>query len=101
MYFTEMWLQIGTDLTPGVKVKNWTAAKGYLGDEFSVVRVESNYIHVNSPNAETILRISKRYFEYMFLNWDDYCAGRLKRQALVAHTRVSKYTMSVLKHIGL
>jgi len=101
MDFSEMWLRIGAGLTPGVKIKNWTVAKGYLGDEFAVVSVESNHLVINSPNAETILKVAKRDFEYMFLNWDEYCAGRLNRQAVVAHTRVSKYTMSVLKHIGM
>jgi hypothetical protein len=101
MDFPEMWLRIRTDLVPGTKVRNWTAAKGYLGDEFAIVRVESNHIGVNSPNAETIQRVARADLEYMFANWDDYCAGRLRRQELVKHTRVSKYAMSILKHIGI
>lgn len=101
MNFPETWLRIRSALVPGSKIRNWTAAKGYLGDEFLIVRIEPNHLDVNSPNAETIQRVAKRDFEYMFVNWQDYCAGRLNRQALVAHTRVSKYTMSILKHIGM
>lgn len=101
MDFQEIWLSIRSGLAPGSKIRNWTAAKGYLGDEFSVVRIESSHLEVNSPNAETIQRVAKSDFEYMFSNWEDYCAGRLKRRALVEHTRVSKYTMSILKHIGM
>lgn len=101
MDFPEMWLRIRTGLDSGTKVRNWTAAKNYLGDEFLIVRVEANHIDVNSPNAETVQRVAKADFEYMFANWDNYCAGRLTRQALVEHTRVSKYTMSILKHIGM
>lgn len=35
-----VWKRIRYGLAPGEKVRHWTAAKGYLGDEFSVVRVE-------------------------------------------------------------
>lgn len=101
MDFSEIWLRVRSNLAPGSKIRNWTAAKGYLGDEFSIVRVESKHLDINSPNAETVQRVAKSDFEYMFMNWDDYCAGRLKRQRLVEHTRVSKYTMSILKHIGM
>jgi hypothetical protein len=101
MEFSVAWLRIRTGLAPGIKIKNWTAAKGYLGDEFSIVRVESNHIEVNSPNAETIQRVGKGDFEVMFVNWEAYCAGTLARQALVKQTRVSKYTMSILKHLDL
>lgn len=101
MVFSEVWLRVRTGLAPGVKIRNWTAAKGFLGDEFSIVRVESSHVEINSPNAETIQRVGKNDFEVMFSNWEAYCTGRLKRQALVRQTRVSKYTMSILKHLGM
>lgn len=101
MDFQVAWLRIRTGLIPGSKIRNWTAAKGYLGDEFSVVRIESNHIDINSPNAETIQRVGKNDFEFMFAPWEAYCIGKVKRQELVKHTRVSKYTMSILKHLDL
>lgn len=101
MDFASAWVHIQSGISPGTKIRNWTAAKGYLGDDFLIVRVESNHAEVMAPNAETIQRVSKRDFEYMFTNWGDYCAGKIKRQTLVKQTRVSKYTMSILKHLGL
>ncbi len=101
MDFSDAWLHIRSGISPDTKIRNWTAAKGYLGDDFSIVRVDSNHVEVNAPNAETIQRVGKSDFKFMFANWEAYCTGKVKRQALVKKTRVSKYTMSILKHLGL
>jgi hypothetical protein len=101
MVFSEVWLRVRTGLAPGMRIRNWTAARKFLGDEFSIVRVESGHVEISSPNAETIQRVGKNDFEVMFSNWEDYCSGRLSRQALVQQTRVSKYTISILKHLGI
>lgn len=99
MKFSEVWQRIGVSIAPGTKVRNWTAAKGYLGDQFVILKVGTDHVEVDPPGAETTHRVRKRDFEYMHSNWADYCAGPVKRKALVKHTRVSKYTMSILKHI--
>ena len=99
MDFLNTWQRIQSDLSVGTKIKNWTAARGYLGDEFSVVRVEHNHVEINAPNAETIQRVRKSDFEFMCANWVGYCSGKVNRQALVKGTRVSKYTISILKYL--
>jgi hypothetical protein len=101
MNFSDAWLHIRSGISPGTKIRNWTAAKGYLGDDFSIVRVESSHVEINAPSAETIQRVGKSDFEFMFANWEAYCTGNLNRQALVKQTRVSKYTISILKHLGM
>lgn len=101
MLFLKSWSELQSNLRPGEMIRNWTAAKGYLGDEFKIVSVSSTHIDVDSPGAETILRVSKKDFEIMFHHWGLYCSGVYKRQDLARMTRVSKYTMSIFKHLEL
>lgn len=101
MSFTKSWCDLQSNLRSGTLIRNWTAAKGYLGDEFKVVLVSSTHVDVDAPGAETIQRVSKKDFEVMFNNWAPYCSGKLKRKDLVGMTRVSKYTMSIFKHLAI
>lgn len=101
MEFREVWQAIQSGLTTGSQVKNWTAAKGYLGDSFKIISVSSSHIDVDSPKAETVQRVSKADFEFMNNNWVAYCAGKTSRTDLVKSTRVSKYTISILRHLGI
>lgn len=101
MKFQEVWQAIQSGLTTGSQVKNWTAAKGYLGDSFRIINVSSSHIDVDSPKAETVQRVSKADFEFMHNNWIAYCSGKTKRTDLVKSTRVSKYTISILRHLGI
>jgi hypothetical protein len=101
MTFQEVWQAIQLRLTAGSQVKNWTVAKGYLGDSFKIVTVSSSHVDVDSPNAETVQRVSKKDFEFMHDNWYPYCAGKVRRTDLVKSTRVSKYTISILRHLGV
>jgi hypothetical protein len=99
--FTEFWMVVQGRLQPGQRIRNWTAAKGFLGDDFKVVLIEPSHVEVDSPNAETMQRVSKNDFRIMFDHWSDYCSGRVKRSDLVKLTRVSKYTMSILRHLDV
>jgi hypothetical protein len=99
--FSEVWTAVRGKLQPGERVRNWTAAKGFLGDDFTVVRIDSSHIEIDAPNAETIQRVSKKDFEVMFDHWSVYCSGQMKRQDLIKLTRVSKYTMSILRHLNV
>lgn len=101
MEFPHVWRAIQSQLSRGLQVKNWTAAKGYLGDSFTIATVSSSHVDVDSPNAETVQRVSKGDFEFMHTNWKAYCAGEIKRTELVKSTRVSKYTISILRHLEL
>ena len=101
MEFPHVWAAIQSHLSRGAQVKNWTAAKGYLGDSFAIAAVSSSHVEVDSPNAETVQRVSKADFEFMHNNWKAYCAGQVKRSELVKSTRVSKYTISILRHIEM
>ena len=100
MSFQRFWSELQTKLKPRVTVKNWTAAKGYLGDQFTIVVVSTNCVEIDSPNAENRQYVPKGDFEVMYNNWDAYCSKKLQRQELIVMTRFSKYTMSIIKHLS-
>jgi len=99
MNFLEFWHKLQAGLRTGVRVKNWTAKRGYLGDEFGISAVSDAAVDIDSPNAENVQRVPKKDFEILFSNWEAYCSGKLQRQELREMTRFSKYTMSIIKHI--
>lgn len=90
MNFAEFWKNLQANLKDGSNIKNWTAAKGYLGDEFKIIDVSSNCVEIESPNAKTIQPVRKSDFEVMFNNWDAYCSKELRRGNLTKLTRVFK-----------
>lgn len=101
MDFSTVWTSVQDGLEPGMKIPNWTAANGYLGDEFAIVRVESSHVEINAPNADAKQRVARKDFEFMVDNWEKYREGQIQRQTLVKRTRVSKYTISILKYLGI
>jgi hypothetical protein len=100
MVFSDTWSAIQNSLNPGEKVKNWTAAKGYLGDSFSITRVSSEYVVVSSPEAKNEQSVPKRDFEKLYTIWGSYCAGSVQRQEIRDMTHFSKYIISILHHIA-
>lgn len=101
MTFPEFWSKLQSNLISGSLIRNWTMKKAYLGDQFKIISVAATHVEVDSPEAETIQRVSRKDFEIMFDNWNSYCSGELQRKKLVSLTRVSKYTMSILKHLNV
>lgn len=98
MTFDELWANI-QQLSPNTTIKNWTVAKNYLGDTFVIMEITDHIVIVNTPNAQLLQNVAKKDFEYMHQNWNAYCSGNITRTVLCQHTRVSKYTMSILRHI--
>ena len=99
MSFSKFWSMLQDNLMSGERIKNWTVAKGYLGDEFRVLSVYDAGVDVDTPHADNIQHVAKKEFEVMYNNWDAYYSGKLQRQELRDLTRFSKYTMSILKHL--
>lgn len=98
MSFEIFWKTLQEQLTVNTVIKNWTVVKGYLGDDFKIIAISSNTVKIDSPNAKTVQNVSKEDFKVMFDNWEDYCSKRLRRKELTELTRVSKYSMSIIKH---
>ena len=99
MDFDSFWQALPLKLKSGTKIKNWTTAKGYLGDEFAILSVSDKALEINTANAKNVQRVSRQDFEVTFENWDAYCSGKLPRQELAQMTRNSKYTISIIKHL--
>lgn len=99
MSFAEIWNAIQNRLASGDQVRNWTAAKGYLGDSFSVSSVSSEAVAVSSPKAASEQIVPKKEFEKIHAVWAGYCAGSVQRHILRDMTRYSKYIISILRHV--
>jgi hypothetical protein len=99
MTFADSWNSIQNSLDPGAQVKNWTAAKGYLGDVFTIVQVSPAHVVVSSPEAKNQQSVPKQDFQKLHGVWPGYCAGSVQRQEIRDMTRFSKYIISILHHI--
>ena len=53
MEFSSFWQALQSNLKPGTTVKNWTALKGYLGDEFTIVSVSAKAVEIDHPQGKT------------------------------------------------
>lgn len=87
-------------LAPGVVIPNWTAAKGYLGDSFTIGSISSTRIEVHTPGAEHPQNVPIRDFKAVADLWMPYCDGSIQRQRIRNLTRYSKYIISILKYLS-
>lgn len=94
-----LWKTLNGRLTTGATIPNWTAAKGLLGDSFTVVGVGRNYVEVESPNAQGTQRIPVADFEQVHGLWAQYINKRIDRSYIRDMTRFSKYIISILHWI--
>lgn len=99
MTFADTWNSIQNNLGPGAQVRNWTAAKGYLGDIFTIVRVSSGHVVISSPDAKNEQSVPKQDFQKLHGVWIGYCERSIQRQDIRDMTRFSKYIISILHHI--
>lgn len=92
----EIWPVVRGCVPAGQSIPNWTALKGYLGDVFQVVKVRDNHLDIDTPNASTLIRVSREDFENVWDLWSGYKAGKVQRQDLTPLTFNSKYVISIL-----
>jgi hypothetical protein len=103
MEMSKLWLDLCSQLKPGMTIRNWTAAKDYFGDDFKIFSVSSSGIQVDPLGDASIQYARKIDFKLFLLNWDAYCNGTLARKAVGKDSngreiRVSKYVISMIKH---
>jgi hypothetical protein len=84
-------------LKPGVSIRNWTSANGYLGDEFLIERVISTAIIIRSPGAKNLQHVPQGAFLKILDVWPSYKLGGVPRNELRDHVRFSKYVISILR----
>jgi hypothetical protein len=95
----DIWRTVTESVAPGDTIRNWTAAKGYLGDDFVVKSISSGHIVIEAPGAENEQRVAKKDFDLVYGVWGGYCSGAVQRQQLRDATRFSKYVVSILHHV--
>ena len=99
MDFPTFWNTLRANLAVGDEVLNWTPLKGYLGDSFSVTSITDEQVVLNSPDAKTPQHAYRADFELVHRQWSQYCSGAVKRKDIVKSSRVSKYTISIIKYL--
>jgi hypothetical protein len=94
--FEILWPDLIRRLELGLAVKNWTAFRGYLGDEMTVAGIDEGHIEIKAPKAKTIQRVPKTDFKKVWDVWTDYKSQKLPRFKIRDVTPYSKYIISVL-----
>jgi len=96
--FDEVWNYLQDYLKPGMKVKNWTAYRGYIGDSIKITRIDRDSLSLESPAANKHIQVvPKDDFESIWQVWPDYKMRRVRRYELRGKTRFSKYIISILR----
>jgi hypothetical protein len=96
---TNAWEFAREKVCPGQNVRNWTVAKGYVGEDFVVRGVEQDTLSVELPSGRT-LSVNARDFRLVGQQWADYVAGRVQRHALRDVSQRTKYVISILHQLG-
>jgi len=104
----DFWNLLIRELADSTIIRNWTSAKGFYGDDFTVKYIpkkvggKEGYIEVIPEFAETNQEVKKRTFGDIYPYWEGYKSGRIQRSFLVDKrknpnaTRHSKYVISIL-----
>ncbi|MEW5829702.1 MAG: hypothetical protein AB1846_12485 [Chloroflexota bacterium] len=95
MDFEKFWTQLRRHLYPRLVLPNWTADKGYIGGQISIVSVSDMVVDVESPTAKNIQRVEKSDFEEVWNVWQNYKAGKIRRSDMSPLTRNSKYVITI------
>ena len=94
--FEQVWQEITRSLKPGMEISNWTVLKGNLGGTITINSIGEDVILVESPNAKSILRVTKDKFELIWNVWAEYKKGRIQRKDISQDNFHSKYIISIL-----
>jgi hypothetical protein len=89
------WDEVRREVSAGDLIKNWTAAKGYYGEDFVVEDVGAYSLEVRL-GSDSIRTVTARDFDVVSPHWDDYCAGHFPRGDFTPLTMNSKYVISIL-----
>ena len=96
MPFGATWEALQTQLVAGTTIRNWTVAKDFLGDSFTVTEVARNHVQVDTPGAQNLQTVPTTDFQTVYDFWPRYCLGDVPRHEIRDATRFSKYVISIL-----
>ena len=72
MPFDTTWNALHARLAAGATIPNWTAAKGLIGDAFTVTAVAPGHIDVDTPGAQNVQTVPAADFETVYNVWEPY-----------------------------
>jgi hypothetical protein len=94
--FKKFWSRMTDQLSRKQHIVNWTADKGETGEDFQAEYVSGNYVIVYL-DSRRVLKVPMKDFKIVYDNWDDYLSGIVTRSQLVAESRFTKYTISIIR----
>lgn len=96
---TNAWEFIQSRLRPGMPIRNWTVANGYIGEDFTVRELGPRSLLVELLDGKA-LTVAAADFLLVGGRWVDYVARRLPRHALRDASQRTKYVISILHQLG-
>lgn len=97
--FESFWKDLLKEFTTSKKIKNWTAKKGYFGENFTA-QVTSNHTTSGIIICTTLKgsenHASMEDFHMIYKNWEGYLSGRIQRKEFAKRSFVTKYTISII-----
>jgi hypothetical protein len=95
----EVWIKITGQLCPGLIVRNWGLARGYIGGSFEILDIEQTAITVAGGSMQMPRRISKGDFQKVNAVWDAYVQGNYPRSRLIGLSQNTTYILSILRRV--
>jgi len=92
--FDAFWATIQSELSRATLIRNWTKDSGFVGEDFYAV---AGAVSVTcSLPAGSEQHVPKGDFEKVFLLWEAYLKGHIRRPKIRDRTRFSKYIISIM-----
>lgn len=82
-------------------IDNWAKDSGYLGDQFTILKVTPTEVQVDAPKAQYTQHAPRNDFERVYDIWDQYIACTYPRHKIGGFTRFSKYVISIVKWVEI
>lgn len=102
MSFAEVWEKIQKELSVGKEIDNWGKARGYSGNQFTIIEISEDEIVCDPPKASYLQHVPKLDFEAVWEIWPKYLNGSFPRYIIRDEiTRFSSYIISIFKYLGL
>jgi len=98
--FETFWKYLLKELATPKKIKNWTAKKGYFGENFTAhVTLDSmitgGMIQCITLNG-SVNNADFEDFHMVYKNWEGYLSGKIQRKEFSKRSFVTKYTISII-----
>lgn len=93
--FENFWKELQIELVTPKKIKNWTAKKGYFGEDFTA-QITTNNIILCTTLKGSENKASIEDFHMIYKNWEGYLSEKIPRKEFIKRSFVTKYTISII-----